>query len=156
MNTIEHKIHSWSLINPDKIALVDKKIALNYKELFENIWASKILLEIEYGISKGDTVVLVANKNVAFIFIYFALHLIGAKVLPIDEQISQDRLKFAINMTSPKLIIGLQNEINNINARLMNKDFIKHAPKYIVDQDKNKYNNLKNDINKILLTIKNL
>lgn len=116
MNTIEHKIHSWSLINPDKIALVDKKIALNYKELFENIWASKILLEIEYGISKGDTVVLVANKNVAFIFIYFALHLIGAKVLPIDEQISQDRLKFAINMTSPKLIIGLQNEINNIKV----------------------------------------
>ena len=114
MNTLEYKIHSWSVLTPNKIAIIDKKKTFSYKELFENIWASKKTLELEYGISKGDTVVLAANKNVAFVFIYFALHLIGAKVLPIDEKITQDRLKLTLDKISPKLIIGLENQISNI------------------------------------------
>jgi len=114
LNTLEYKIHSWSVLTPNKIAIIDKKKTFSYKELFENIWASKKTLELEYGISKGDTVVLAANKNVAFVFIYFALHLIGAKVLPIDEKITQDRLKLTLDKISPKLIIGLENQISNI------------------------------------------
>ena len=43
-----------------------------------------------------------------------------------------------------------------INNRLKNKNFVERAPKHIVDQEKNNYNILKNDINKILLTIENL
>lgn len=116
MNTLEYNIHSWSVNTPNKIALIDKNKTFSYKELFEDIWASKKILEQEYAISKGDTVVLAANKNVAFVFLYFALHLIGAKVMPIDEQISQDRLKFTLDKISPKLIIGLENKINNIKV----------------------------------------
>jgi len=48
------------------------------------------------------------------------------------------------------------NEIKGINARLKNKNFVERAPKYIVDQEKINYNNLKIDIDKISLTIKNL
>ncbi|MDC1462620.1 acyl--CoA ligase, partial [Polaribacter sp.] len=95
-------------------ALIAKKKSFSYKELFENIWASKEILEIEHNISKGDIVILAANKNVAFVFTYFALHLIGAKVMPIDEKINQDRFKFILDKTSPKLIIGLENKINSI------------------------------------------
>ena len=49
-----------------------------------------------------------------------------------------------------------QNEIDKINSRLNNKDFILRAPKHIVDQEKTNYNNLKNDIKKISLTVKSL
>ncbi len=49
-----------------------------------------------------------------------------------------------------------QNEIDKINSRLNNKDFISRAPKHIVDQEKTNYNNLKNDIKKISLTVKSL
>ena len=49
-----------------------------------------------------------------------------------------------------------QNEINKINSRLNNKDFNSRAPKHIVDQEKNNYNNLKNDIKKISLKVKSL
>ena len=49
-----------------------------------------------------------------------------------------------------------QNEIDKINSRLNNKGFISRAPKHIVDQEKTNYNNLKNDIKKISLTVKNL
>ena len=37
-----------------------------------------------------------------------------------------------------------------------NKDFVKRAPKHIVEQEKSNYTNLENDIKKISATVKNL
>jgi len=39
---------------------------------------------------------------------------------------------------------------------LANKGFVDRAPKDIVDQEKNNYNNLENDIKKISVTIESL
>ena len=47
-------------------------------------------------------------------------------------------------------------EISKISHRLSNKAFIDRAPKNIVDQEKTNYNHLKNDIEKISLTIESL
>ena len=47
-------------------------------------------------------------------------------------------------------------ELNKISQRLANKSFINRAPKNIVDQEKTNYSDLKNDIQKILLTIESL
>ena len=49
-----------------------------------------------------------------------------------------------------------QEEMNKISQRLENKSFVDRAPKDIVDQEKNNYNNLKNDVERILITIKGL
>ena len=49
-----------------------------------------------------------------------------------------------------------QIDIEKIQSKLKNKDFVKRAPKHIVEQEKNNYNNLKKDIIKISLTIKSL
>jgi valyl-tRNA synthetase len=46
--------------------------------------------------------------------------------------------------------------MNKILKRLSNKGFVDRAPKDIVDQEKNNYNNLENDIKKILITIESL
>ena len=50
----------------------------------------------------------------------------------------------------------IQEEMNKISHRLENKSFIDRAPKEIVEQEKTNYNNLKNDIDKILVTIKGI
>ena len=49
-----------------------------------------------------------------------------------------------------------ETEMDKISSRLKNKNFVDRAPKHIVDQEKTNYNNLKNNIRKILLTIKSL
>ena len=49
-----------------------------------------------------------------------------------------------------------QVEMDKIHSRLKNKDFVKRAPKHIVEQEKSNYNNLQNDIKKISLTVKSL
>ena len=57
-------------------------------------------------------------------------------------------------------LIKKQNKYNSemeiINKRLQNKNFIDRAPKNVVEQEKNNYNNLKNDVKKISLIIQNL
>ena len=49
-----------------------------------------------------------------------------------------------------------QGEMDKVQSRLNNKDFVKRAPKHIVEQEKTNYNNLQNDIKKISLTVKSL
>ena len=49
-----------------------------------------------------------------------------------------------------------ESEIHRIQSRLKNKNFVDRAPKHIVDQVKTNYNNLKNGIKKISLTVKSL
>ncbi len=49
-----------------------------------------------------------------------------------------------------------EEDLSNISKRLANKSFIERAPKNIVDQEKTNYSNLKNDIEKISLTIESL
>ena len=58
------------------------------------------------------------------------------------------------NLTSKQNKI--QEEISKISQRLKNKSFVDRAPKEIVEQEKNNYNNLKNDIDKISITIKGI
>ena len=49
-----------------------------------------------------------------------------------------------------------QEEMNKISQRLDNKGFVNRAPKDIVEQEKTNYNNLKNDIKRISVTIESL
>ncbi|MDC1247992.1 valine--tRNA ligase [Pelagibacteraceae bacterium] len=58
------------------------------------------------------------------------------------------------NLTSKQNRI--QDEMNKISQRLENKSFVDRAPKEIVEQEKTNYNNLKNDIDKISVTIKGI
>jgi valyl-tRNA synthetase len=50
----------------------------------------------------------------------------------------------------------IQEEMKKISQRLENKSFVDRAPKEIVEQEKTNYNNLKNDIEKISVTIKGI
>ncbi len=50
----------------------------------------------------------------------------------------------------------IQEEMNKISQRLENKSFVDRAPKEIVEQEKTNYSNLKNDIDKISITIKGI
>ena len=47
-------------------------------------------------------------------------------------------------------------EINKINQRLANKNFVEKAPAELIDQEKTNFNNLEKDVKKIHLTLENL
>jgi long-chain acyl-CoA synthetase len=129
--SLEEKIFNYSVQTPNKTAIIDKKRTISYKELYQNIWATKLFLEKEYALQKGDVVIVAANKNLNFIYTYFAIHLIGAKVIPLDEQIQKDRLIYIVDKTEPKLIIGLQSEHNITSFDLLKELEPIEVPKQI-------------------------
>jgi len=79
---------------------------------------------------------------------------ISGEILKIyfDESINLNLIKENLANKQKKLT----NELQNIGKKLDNKSFIEKAPNHIVEQEKNTYNELKIDIDKINLTIKSL
>ena len=69
-----------------------------------------------------------------------------------DSDVDLNLIKENLNSKQKKM----QEEMNKISLRLENKSFINRAPKDIVVQEKINYNNLKNDIEKILVTIRGI
>ena len=64
-------------------------------------------------------------------------------------------MKFAkSNLTNKQ--IKLSGQLKNVLKKIDNKSFIDRAPKHIVEQEKNIYNNLKINIEKITFTINSL
>ncbi|WP_415309218.1 valine--tRNA ligase [Candidatus Pelagibacter sp. Uisw_099_02] len=69
-----------------------------------------------------------------------------------DEDVDLELIKENLTTRQNKY----QEEMDKISHRLANKDFVDRAPKDIVDQEKNNYNNLKNDVERISITIKGI
>ncbi|WP_415301284.1 valine--tRNA ligase [Candidatus Pelagibacter sp. Uisw_134_02] len=69
-----------------------------------------------------------------------------------DEDVDLELIKKNLTTRQNKY----QEEMDKISHRLANKDFVDRAPKDIVDQEKNNYNNLKNDVERISITIKGI
>ena len=64
-----------------------------------------------------------------------------------------------LNIIKDNLIVKnnkLSKELEGISKKLDNRNFVEKAPKHVVEQEKNTYNEIKNDINKINITIKSL
>ncbi len=79
---------------------------------------------------------------------------ISGEILKIyfDKSVDLDLVKS--NLTNKQ--IKLSEQLKNVLKKIDNKSFIDRAPKHIVEQEKNNYNELKSDIDKINLTIKSL
>jgi valyl-tRNA synthetase len=69
-----------------------------------------------------------------------------------DENVDLNLIKENLQRRQNKY----QEELDKISQRLSNKGFVGRAPKNIVEQEKNNYSNLKEDIKKISLTIESL
>ena len=69
-----------------------------------------------------------------------------------DEDIDLELVKKNLTTRQNKY----QEEMDKISQRLANKSFVDRAPKDIVDQEKTNYNNLKNDVERISITIKGI
>ena len=69
-----------------------------------------------------------------------------------DENVDLNLIKDNLNKRQNKY----KEEMKKISQRLLNKSFVDRAPKNIVDQEKTNYNDLKNDIEKISVTMESL
>lgn len=110
MISVVEKIFDIANQFPDRIAVISDNKRYSYLSLVKSILDTKKYLENELNVKNNDRILLAADKNIEFIFSYFALHLINAIVIPVAQDTNSERLSFIINKTKAKYAIGIKSD----------------------------------------------
>lgn len=96
--------------NPDKTAIltVDGE-NVSYSQLSQYIRLAASFL-IGLGLEKGDCIMLSAQKEVEFVYLYFGAHLAGIVNLVVDANTNQDNIRYITEVVKPKAVIGFEVE----------------------------------------------
>lgn len=124
MNSVEQNIWQVAQNTPDKTAVISGKSEATYKQLCCRILGARDLLSGK--LSKGDTVVIAAGKQIEFLYAYFGAHLAGLIVSPIAPDTNPKRLHHILKETDCKLLIGFEENDDKVPC-LSLKDFISIA-----------------------------
>ena len=98
-------IAGHALSSPDKVALVAGPCRVTYGQLVAHIERSASHLQA-LGIQPGDRILLAAEKEVEFVYLYLASHLIGAVNVVVDATAPRERLQYIVGVTHPVLLFG--------------------------------------------------
>ncbi|GAB5416732.1 MAG: hypothetical protein Crog4KO_22210 [Crocinitomicaceae bacterium] len=89
---------------PDRIILRDEFTAITYSEMMQQ--AEKIAGNlIQNGIKPGDSVGIVAPRNVSTVVCVVAILMSGARYVPIDPEIPEERLGYMVAQAEIKAIL---------------------------------------------------
>ena len=95
-----------SIDTPDKVALVEGQNRITYSQLAANIeHAARYLHSLD--IKAGDRILLAARKEVEFVYLYFAAHLLGVVNVVIDPASPTDRLDYIKRIVKPVNMFGV-------------------------------------------------
>ena len=91
---------------PDKVALVEGTNRITYSQLVANIaGAARYLRSMD--VKTGDRILLAARKEVEFVYLYFAAHLLGIVNVVIDPTSPADRLEYIKDIVKPVAMFGI-------------------------------------------------
>lgn len=100
---------------PDKIALVDGECRISYARLMTNIETAAHRLQ-SMGLKAGDRIILAAQKELEFVYCYFAAHVLGVVNVVVDSSAPSNRLEYIIGVVNPSVIIGDNLNVNGRNV----------------------------------------
>ena len=90
---------------PDKIALVAGDQRVSYSQLEEQI-ASAASFLLSLGLEPGDRIMLLPYKEVEFIYLYFAAHLVGVINVVVDPAAPRERLDYIAGIVKPRVLFS--------------------------------------------------
>ena len=90
---------------PDKIALVAGDQRVSYSQLVGQIAAAAGYLR-SFGLQPGDRILLSAHKEIEFVYLYFAAHLLGVVNVVVDATTPRDRLDYIVGIVNPRVVFG--------------------------------------------------
>ena len=108
---ILRKIQRHAKEQPKKVALIESDIEVTYLQLWQRILSASEYFKT-VG-SKGDRVMLAANKSVSFVYAYFGAQLAGLITVTVDSAVNSLRLKRIYDSASPIAIYGSLDGVQN-------------------------------------------
>lgn len=101
-------IRSHSENSPNKTAIFSTYgIPVTYSQLWQRIVNASCCLK-EAGLRKGDRIMLSAQKEVEFIYLYFGAHLCGVVNVVIDAKSNREHLDYIASTVQPSLTFGMK------------------------------------------------
>ena len=96
--------------HPDKTALVDGAMRVSYSELVMRIETAVYYLHSQ-GFSRGDHILLMAQKEPAFVYLYLAAHLLGIINVVVDAASPTERIEYIIRIVKPVAVFGNSSKV---------------------------------------------
>lgn len=82
---------------------------INYCQLLNKIECTAAYLH-SLGLRKGDRIAISAQKNLEFIYVYFAAHVLGVVNVVIDAESNRQKLNYILDLVQPRLAFGFDCE----------------------------------------------
>lgn len=111
--TIEEQIRANAIQKPTKIALIGSDTEVTYSQLGDFCLMTAQKLQKEFGIRKGDRVILAAAGSIEFVYVYFGVHIAGGIAVPIDPDTNQTRFNYIKASTQPICVIGQLHKVED-------------------------------------------
>lgn len=96
---------SHAMTTPDKVALVAGTQRISYALLAERVERAAYYLN-SMGLKRGDYMLLAAQKEVEFVYLYLAAHLLGIINVVVDSSSPVERLDYIISAVRPAAMFG--------------------------------------------------
>ncbi|MFR5893029.1 class I adenylate-forming enzyme family protein [Phocaeicola massiliensis] len=90
---------------PDKAAFIVDGVETSYSSLVVNVRKAAGML-VEKGLKTGDRIILSAHKDIRFIYVYLASHILGVTNVIVDAASNEERLRYVEERVKPKYCFG--------------------------------------------------
>ena len=97
------KIAEHAVKTPDKLALVKGDERVSYAHLWMRVLDAASHIRW-LGLNPGDKIVLLAEKELEFIYLYLAAHLMGVVCVVVDPSSTAERLKYIAQVVKPAVV----------------------------------------------------
>lgn len=95
--------------NPQKTAIILNDLRISYADLILNVRKTASFM-VSAGLNARDKIILSGQKDIEFVYIYLASHLLGIINVIIDSHSNKTRLDFIEASVSPKMCFGYNSE----------------------------------------------
>lgn len=116
---------------PDKLAVGFKDIRITYGQLVSQMKEFAYLLKTEYGIQKGDFVMLSAVSKPDYIVALLGIQYLGAVSIPLDKAAKEENILDIYRFIQPKLLLSdspvKSREIKKISLKVLYAEVQKNA-----------------------------
>ena len=108
----------WALYAPATIALQDGDTGreLSYGRFFQDAQTLAHALSEKYGIGHGDRVAVVAQNELEYITLFFALHRLGAILVPVNFRLTAREIEHIVSDCAPKLLVYQEEFATTLSA----------------------------------------
>ena len=124
-------VMTYAETDADKCAVIMNGVAVSYRELAINIRKSASVLR-NLGIQYGDCIMLSAHKDIEYIYLYFAAHILGITNVIVDAESNEDRSHFIEDKVRPKYCFGYKSE--RYPSALFHELDIAGAEEYMINE----------------------